>query len=119
MSRRAEGSVPPPVVRGPLSLRRPHAMCPPPPLTVPAPGLALCLVAGCGSASSPGGGPGRIFREAENAGKKAVPEQAAEAPARKIIYTARVEMVSEAFDKAEDDLLALVKERGGYVAKAE
>jgi Domain of unknown function (DUF4349) len=80
--------------------------------------LALGCLVGCGGGSPPMGG-GPIFREARDAGKKDAPEQAADAPPRKIIFTGRVELLVGAFDKAEQDLLELVKDKDGYVAKAE
>jgi hypothetical protein len=38
---------------------------------------------------------------------------------RKIIYTAHVNIVVEEFDKGEEELAALVKNRGGYIAKSD
>src|SRR5262249_44905914 len=43
----------------------------------------------------------------------------AKAVRRKIIYTAHVHLVVEDFDRAEGQLLALVKERDGYVAQSD
>jgi hypothetical protein len=42
-----------------------------------------------------------------------------EEQARKIIYTARVELVVEEFEKADEELIRMVKERKGYVAKSD
>jgi hypothetical protein len=49
---------------------------------------------------------------------EAAPEQAKAAP-RRIIYTAQLEVLVDDFDQAQADLVGLVKERDGYVAKSD
>jgi Domain of unknown function (DUF4349) len=84
--------------------------------------LAAAVVAtfflGCGQESgSPreGRSPEVVLQVA---GKAALPAPAEE-QARKIIYNARVELVVEEFNKAQEQLTRLVEEAKGYVAKSD
>jgi hypothetical protein len=78
----------------------------------------ICLGCGQGFGPAPAGNDGaKMVRQGEAA------EQAAAAPAaepsRKIIYNAHVDLVVEEFDKAQEELIRLVKETKGYVAKSD
>ncbi len=98
---------------------------------------ALLVFAGCGaseseSAMSPPAAPGSVGAPAvtasddasKSASNEAAPAvatgqlvQAASAVPRKIIYTATVELISDNFSLAQQNLLALAKKHGGYIAE--
>jgi hypothetical protein len=50
---------------------------------------------------------------------EAPPQPQAKAPARKIIYTANAEVVTDDFEQAQRDLQQLLTEHGAYVARSE
>src|SRR5262245_943634 len=84
--------------------------------------VGLLLSLGCGSASfAP-----RAAKEGSDQSRKPAaagergPAQDGEAPAsRKIIYTARAELIVEDFDQGQKALLQLVEQHKGYVASSE
>jgi hypothetical protein len=94
--------------------------------------LCLCCLAavasGCGEAEKAGPDQNKLLvgLAPANAQKPPAPpaggqEKAADRKPeeRKIIFTAEVDLVADDFEKARTDLLNLVKEREGYVAKSE
>ncbi|HEY8503762.1 MAG TPA: DUF4349 domain-containing protein [Gemmataceae bacterium] len=91
---------------------------------------ALIALAGCSSKVSPNSAPPAATGEAEApmvkqtpaGGEKAGAGQeapAAKEPARRIIYTAHLEVVVDDLDAAGRELTDFVSSRGGYVVKAE
>ncbi|HXG11562.1 MAG TPA: DUF4349 domain-containing protein [Gemmataceae bacterium] len=89
--------------------------------------LVTFLLLGCGrepgflhapkSAPEGGDAPANQFKAGGEA--QPAPEQKPQSVARKIIYTAHVELVVEDFDAAQKTLLQLLEEYKGYVAKSE
>jgi len=99
--------------------------------------LGVVVVAGCGAdSSSPnkiGGVAGKVDKAARKAARAPEPgdapaqaekedpakKQEAAGSAPKIIYTARLELSVADLDRAESDLISLVKERKGYIVRSD
>jgi hypothetical protein len=94
-------------------------------------GLLVLAAAASGCSSAPEGKVTRASLEAEGgkpppqvkargqAGGAEQGQGADQAPERKVIFTARVELIVDDFDGAEAELLKLVKDRRGYVASSD
>jgi hypothetical protein len=90
--------------------------------------LGLCLGVGCGGqapnlTNTDAGLDDQVVKQQPAAGRPARAPAAAkaeEAPApRKIIYTGKVDLIVDDFDRTEQQLRDLLKEQNGYVAKSE
>src|SRR6202011_3620745 len=82
--------------------------------------IGLLLIIGCGSkmAKRAVRAPNADADEAAQGGLVDAGKPAAPVP-RKIIYTARVELIVEGLDKAEQEIPRLIQEQHAYVAKSE